>query len=77
VDEKSLIAVLGKWDPLERESYRKKTSHFFIEDHERQFQRWNDHCVRLLKHEFVRFKVTFFNSICFLFKIVRLIFTVR
>lgn len=56
VDEKSLIAVLGKWDPLERETYRKKTSHFFIEDHERQFQRWNDHCVRLLKHEFVRFK---------------------
>lgn len=56
VDEKSLITVLGKWDPLERESYRKKTSHFFIEDHERQFQRWNDHCVRLLKHEFVRFK---------------------
>ncbi|CAJ2657424.1 unnamed protein product [Trifolium pratense] len=56
VDEKSLTTILGKWDPLERESYRKQTSNFFIEDHERQFQRWNDHCVRLLKHEFVRFK---------------------
>ncbi|KAJ1413545.1 Annexin [Sesbania bispinosa] len=56
VDEKSLITLLGKWDPLERESFRKKTPQFFIEDHERRFQRWDDHYVRLLKHEFVRFK---------------------
>ncbi|XP_027354690.1 annexin D4 isoform X2 [Abrus precatorius] len=56
VDEKSLITILGKWDPLERESFRKKTSHLFTEDHERNFQRWDEHYVRLLKHEFVRFK---------------------
>ncbi|KAK7314224.1 hypothetical protein VNO77_39437 [Canavalia gladiata] len=56
VDEKSLVAILGKWDPLERESFRKKTPQLFSEDHERHFQRWDDHYVRLLKHEFVRFK---------------------
>ncbi|KAL2326409.1 hypothetical protein Fmac_025467 [Flemingia macrophylla] len=56
VDEKSLVTILGKWDPLERESFRKNTPHSFIEDHERHFQRWDDHYVRLLKHEFVRFK---------------------
>ncbi|XP_061349575.1 annexin D4 isoform X1 [Gastrolobium bilobum] len=56
VDEKTLTTILGKWDPLERESFRKKTPHFFSEDHERHFQRWDDHYVRLLKHEFVRFK---------------------
>ena len=64
VDERSLVTILGKWDPLEREAFRKKTPHFFIEDQERHFQRWDDHYVRLLKHEFVRFKVHFgfFNS---------------
>ncbi|XP_058766565.1 annexin D4 [Vicia villosa] len=56
VDEKSLATILGKWDPVERETYRKKTSPFFVEDHDRKFQKWNDHHVRLLKHEFVRFK---------------------
>ncbi|XP_027909150.1 annexin D4 [Vigna unguiculata] len=56
VDEKSLVTLLGKWDHLERESFRKKTPHLFTEDHERHFQRWDDHHVRLLKHEFVRFK---------------------
>ena len=59
VDEKSLVTLLGKWDPLERESFRKKTPHLFSEDHERHFQRWDDQYVRLLKHEFVRFKVHF------------------
>ncbi|XP_020215058.1 annexin D4 [Cajanus cajan] len=56
VDEKSLVTILGKWDPQERESFRKNTPHSFIEDHERHFQRCDDHYVRLLKHEFVRFK---------------------
>ncbi|KAK7317339.1 hypothetical protein RJT34_01476 [Clitoria ternatea] len=56
VDEKSMVTLLGKWDPLERESLRKKTPHMFTEDHERHFQKWDDHYVRLLKHEFVRFK---------------------
>ena len=59
VDEKSLVTLLGKWDPVERESFRKKTPHLFSEDHERHFQRWDDQYVRLLKHEFVRFKVHF------------------
>ncbi|KAK7283914.1 hypothetical protein RIF29_13663 [Crotalaria pallida] len=56
VDEKALLTILGKWDPLEREAFRKKTQHFFSEDRERNFQRWHDHIVRLLKHEFVRYK---------------------
>lgn len=64
VDEKSLVTLLGKWDPLERESFRKKTPHLFSEDHERHFQRWDDQYVRLLKHEFVRFKVHF--PFCFI-----------
>ena len=65
VDEKSLVTLLGKWDPLERESFRKKTPHLFSEDHERHFQRWDDQYVRLLKHEFVRFKVHFPSSLFF------------
>nr|AFK35988.1 unknown [Lotus japonicus] len=56
VDEKSLVTLLGKWDHQERETFRKNTPPFFTEDHERNFQRWDDHSVRLLKHEFVRFK---------------------
>ncbi|KAE9620902.1 hypothetical protein Lal_00019096 [Lupinus albus] len=56
VDEKALLTILGKWDPLEREAFRKKTPKFFSEDHERNFQSWDDHHVRLLKHEFVRYK---------------------
>ncbi|CAJ1978120.1 unnamed protein product [Sphenostylis stenocarpa] len=56
VDEKSLVTILGKWDPTEREGFRKKTPHLFTEDHQRHFQRWDDHSVHLLKHEFVRFK---------------------
>ncbi|KAJ6392870.1 hypothetical protein OIU77_022367 [Salix suchowensis] len=55
IDEKSLIENLGKSHPEHRALFRKRTPHFFIED-ERSFERWNDHCVRLLKHEFVRFK---------------------
>ncbi|KAJ7949330.1 Annexin-like protein [Quillaja saponaria] len=55
VDEKSLISILGKWHPEETKTFRKGTPHFFIDD-ERQFERWNDERVRLLKHEFMRFK---------------------
>ncbi|CAK7336560.1 unnamed protein product [Dovyalis caffra] len=57
VDEKSLIENLGKSHPEHRTSFRKRTPHFFIED-ERSFERWNDHRVKLLKHEFMRFKNT-------------------
>ncbi|KAI4333017.1 hypothetical protein L6164_017874 [Bauhinia variegata] len=55
IDEKSLISILGKWEPEERKTFRKGNPHLFTED-ERQFEKWNDHQVRLLKHEFVRFK---------------------
>ncbi|KAL1346577.1 hypothetical protein HN51_020203 [Arachis hypogaea] len=58
VEENALVTTLGKWDPLEREAFRKKTPNLFIEDKERHFQRWDDHYARLLKHEFVRFKNT-------------------
>ncbi|KAF7824697.1 annexin D4 [Senna tora] len=55
VDEKSCVAILGKWEPENRKAFRKGTPHFFIED-ERQFEKWDDRQVRLLKHEFMRFK---------------------
>ncbi|XP_068328574.1 annexin D4-like [Pyrus communis] len=56
VDEKALVAILGKSHPEERQSFRKATTpHFFKED-ERSFERWDDHHIKLLKHEFLRFK---------------------
>ncbi|PRQ55141.1 putative annexin [Rosa chinensis] len=55
VDEKSLISILGNSHPEERKCFRKGTPHLFKED-ERLFERWNDDRVRLLKHEFMRFK---------------------
>lgn len=56
VDEKALISILGKWHPEQRQTYRKGTRDFFIED-ERQFERWDDYHVIQLQHEFLRFKV--------------------
>ncbi|KAG8391138.1 hypothetical protein BUALT_Bualt01G0156700 [Buddleja alternifolia] len=41
VDEKALISILGKWHPEQRQSFRKGTRDFFIQD-ERQFERWNN-----------------------------------
>ncbi|KAI4382960.1 hypothetical protein MLD38_008848 [Melastoma candidum] len=55
VDEKSLISILGASHPDTRKSFRKSNPHFFKED-ERLFERWDDHRVKLLKHEFMRFK---------------------
>ncbi|XP_015876062.3 annexin D4 [Ziziphus jujuba] len=55
VDEKSLISILGKWHPEQTKSFRKGSSDFFVED-ERLFERWDDHRLKLLKHEFLRFK---------------------
>lgn len=55
VDEKSLISILGKSHPEHRKSFRNHCSEFFIPD-ERQFERWNDQYVKLLKQEFMRFK---------------------
>ncbi|XP_054817188.1 annexin D4-like [Prosopis cineraria] len=55
IDEKSVVSILGKWEPENRKAFRKGTPHLFIED-ERQFEKWDDRRVRLLKHEFMRFK---------------------
>lgn len=59
INEKAMIDTLGKWDHEEKKLFRKKSSHFFSED-ERSFERWEEHGMRLLKHEFMRFKVSFF-----------------
>ncbi|CAK9154074.1 unnamed protein product [Ilex paraguariensis] len=55
IDEKSLISILGKWHPEQRNSFRKGTRNFFIED-ERQFERWDDRHIIQLEREFLRFK---------------------
>ncbi|KAL2461150.1 Annexin D4 [Abeliophyllum distichum] len=55
VDEKSLISILGKWHPEQRQTFRKGTRDFFIQD-ERKFERWDDRHVIQLQHEFLRFK---------------------
>ncbi|KAH7519078.1 hypothetical protein ACOSP7_018823 [Xanthoceras sorbifolium] len=55
VDEQAIISLLGKSHPEHRQNFRKGCRDFFIED-ERSFERWDDHRVKLLKHEFMRFK---------------------
>lgn len=54
VDEKSFVAILGKWHPEQRKSFRKGTQ-FFVQD-ERMFERWADEHVKQLSREFIRFK---------------------
>ncbi|PON38311.1 Annexin [Trema orientale] len=55
VDEKTLITVLGKWEPEQRHSFRLGFPCFFIQD-ERNFERWDDYIVKYLRQEFLRFK---------------------
>ncbi|KAI3445113.1 hypothetical protein Pfo_001778 [Paulownia fortunei] len=55
VDEKALISILGKWHPEQRQSFRKGSRDFFVED-ERQFERWDDRHILQLRHEFLRLK---------------------
>ncbi|KAK4748956.1 hypothetical protein SAY87_015542 [Trapa incisa] len=55
IDEKSLITILGNSHAEKRRTFRKSIPHFFKED-ERLFERWDDQKVKLLKHEFMRFK---------------------
>ncbi|KAA0034747.1 hypothetical protein IC582_022690 [Cucumis melo] len=55
INENAMIETLGKWNHEEKKLFRKKSSHFFSED-ERSFERWEEHGMRLLKHEFMRFK---------------------
>lgn len=59
IDENLLISALGKWNPVERKSFRKETSQFFLKD-DRHFERWDDQQVKLLKREFLRFKVIYY-----------------
>ncbi|KAK6119226.1 hypothetical protein DH2020_047041 [Rehmannia glutinosa] len=55
VDENALITILGKWHPEQRQSFRKGSRDFFVED-ERQFERWDDRHILQLRHEFLRLK---------------------
>ncbi|EYU38266.1 hypothetical protein ABFS82_02G112400 [Erythranthe guttata] len=55
VDEKAFVTILGKWHPEERQSFRKKSGDFFVED-ERQFERWDDRHILQLRNEFLRLK---------------------
>ncbi|XP_043706180.1 annexin D4-like [Telopea speciosissima] len=55
VDEKSIIRVLGKWQPEEKKSFRKNYPFFFTED-DRLFEKWNADHISVLKREFSRFK---------------------
>ena len=57
MDEKSMISVLGKWHKDDIKSYRKESPHFVQDD--RLFEKWIDHHVAFLKHEFLRLKVYF------------------
>ncbi|KAJ8900279.1 hypothetical protein K2173_024919 [Erythroxylum novogranatense] len=54
IDEKLFVSTLGKWNPEHRRSFRKSNPHLFVDGH--YFERWDDHRVKLLKHEFMRFK---------------------
>ncbi|KAF5729312.1 putative annexin [Tripterygium wilfordii] len=56
VDEKALILIAAKPHPEHTRSLRKGNPHLFREDDERNFEHWNNDAVKLLKHEFVRFK---------------------
>ncbi|XP_022956750.1 annexin D4 [Cucurbita moschata] len=56
INEKAMIETLGKWDQEEKRLFRKSSSQFFSEDERCCFERWEEHGMRLLKHEFMRFK---------------------
>ncbi|KAJ4969953.1 hypothetical protein NE237_003052 [Protea cynaroides] len=55
VDEKTIITILGKWQPEEWKSFRKGCPFVFTED-DRLFEKWNDEHIDLLEREFSRFK---------------------
>lgn len=61
MDEKSFVAILGKWHPEQRQSFRKGTQ-FFVQD-ERSFERWADEHVKKLSREFQRFKVIYTGQV--------------
>ncbi|KAM7265973.1 hypothetical protein ACFE04_003656 [Oxalis oulophora] len=55
IEENALIAILGNSNPEQRKSFR-KDSPYFINDDERNLEKWNDNIIHLLEHEFLRFK---------------------
>ncbi|XP_042512953.1 annexin D4-like [Macadamia integrifolia] len=55
VDERSIVTILGKWQPEHRKTFRKCSTTFFRED-ERLFEKWDADHIALLKREFSRFK---------------------
>lgn len=55
VDEKALISIVGNWQHDQKHSFRKASPHHFLAD-ERQFEKWNEQQVELIKHEVLRFK---------------------
>ncbi|KAL5715573.1 hypothetical protein ACHQM5_017375 [Ranunculus cassubicifolius] len=56
VDEKSLIAAVGKWGPEHTDSFRKESDLFVIDDHYHAFDKWDHQQVKLLELEFTRLK---------------------
>lgn len=65
VDEQSIISLLGRSRAEHRQTFRKECKEFFIEDNERRFERWDDHSIKLIKQEFMRFKVQFSSFLQF------------
>jgi hypothetical protein len=55
IEEKALISILGNSNPEQRKSFR-ASSPYFVKDDERNLEKWDDHIVYLLEHEFIRFK---------------------
>ncbi|XP_021774431.1 annexin D4-like [Chenopodium quinoa] len=56
VDEKALISTVGRWQHDHKNSFRKSSPSHFLADNERQFEKWNEKQVELIKHEVLRFK---------------------
>lgn len=55
VDEKALVSIVGKWQHDHRSSFRKASPGHFLVD-ERNFEKWDEQQVELIKHEALRFK---------------------
>ncbi|TYI83595.1 hypothetical protein E1A91_D05G303600v1 [Gossypium mustelinum] len=55
VDEKSLISILTNSNEEHKRSLRKGSSKLFIED-ENGFERWDQSSIKILKHQFNRFR---------------------
>ncbi|KAK3032731.1 hypothetical protein RJ639_036915 [Escallonia herrerae] len=50
IDESSLISILGKLHPEQKQSFRKGTRHFFTED-DRLFERWDERHIAQLQQD--------------------------